>query len=323
MRGAYQSFYGGAGGASAVTYDKVKAKEEMSPKQYHLWEVANGLAPKNSANKTLTENLNFYNKNVNSKYKDTLAQVTAYTANEVTKRLTTSQGLEYTIPTSTPAQKSSIASVLTSFANLAESQKGGLANSPDFDANTARTIALDAEAKYNIKVSEGTAIQPAMYEVTATGNKGNVVKFKMTPEQKRSVFGDQFDASPAVQMVRPYQEQIRKMGGYSTATSPGTSNHTNAFLNKIDFPEIDAYGVKANIVEPTPGKYSIRLSIFDPITQEWNDDIPFPRNELISEDKIAGALMGMNDAVAFELLYDKPATANDLNKVKKATKKPL
>jgi hypothetical protein len=145
----------------------------------------------------------------------------------------------------------------------------------------------------------------------------------MTPEQKRSVFGDQFDASPAVQMVRPYQEQIRKMGGYSTATSPGTSNHTNAFLNKIDFPEMDAYGVKANIVEPTPGKYSIRLSIFDPITQEWNDDIPFPRNELISEDKIAGALMGMNDAVAFELLYDKPATANDLNKVKKATKKPL
>lgn len=323
MRGAYQSSYSGAGGASAVTYDKVKAKEEMSPKQYHLWEVANGLAPKNSANKVLTDNLNFYNKNVNSKYKDTLAQVTAYTAKEVTKRLTTSQGLEYTIPTSTPAQKSSIASVLTSFANLAESQKGGLANSPDFNPNTARTIALDAEAKYNIKVSEGTAIQPAMYEVTATGNKGNVVKFKMTPEQKRSVFGDQFDASPAVQMVRPYQEQIRKMGGYSTATSPGTSNHTNAFLNKIDFPEMDAYGVKANIVEPTPGKYSIRLSIFDPITQEWNDDIPFPRNELISEDKIAGALMGMNDAVAFELLYDKPATANDLNKVKKATKKPL
>jgi hypothetical protein len=33
--------------------------------------------------------------------------------------------------------------------------------------------------------------------------------------------------------------------------------------------------------------------------------------------------MGMNDAVAFELLYDKPATANDLNKVQKATKKPL
>lgn len=323
MRGAYQSSYGGAGGASAVTYDKDKAKEELSPKQYHLWEVANGLAAKNPANKTLSENLNYYNKNVNTKYKDTLTKINNYTAEQVTKRLTTSQGVEYTIPTANPAQKASIASMLTSFANLAESQKGGLANSPDFNVKTAREIALDAEAKYNIKVSEGTAIQPAMYEITATGNKGNVVKFKMTPEQKRSIFGDQFDASPDVQMIRPYQEQIRKMGGYTTATGPGTSNHTNAFLNKIDFPAMSSYGIKANIVEPAPGKYSIRLSIFDPVKQEWHDDIPFPRNELIGEENIAGALMGMNDAVAFELLYDKPATANDLNIVQEATKKPL
>ena len=87
-----------------------------------------------------------------------------------------------------------------------------------FDVKDARKIALDPEAKYTIKVSEGTSIQPAMYEVTATGDKGStIVKFKVTPEQKRSIFGDQFDASPAVQMIRPYQEQIRSLSiFYST-----------------------------------------------------------------------------------------------------------
>ena len=323
MRGAYQSSYGGAGGASAVTYDKVKAKEELSPKQYHLWEVANGLAPKNNANKILYDNLANYNIKVNTPFKTTLAEINNYTAAEVTKRLTTNQGLEYAIPTGTTAQKTSIASMLSSFANLAETQKGGLANSPNFDVKKAREIAVDSEAKYNIKVIEATSIQPAMYQITATGNKGNIVQFNVTPEQKRSIFGNQFEASPAVQMIRPYQEQIRKMGGYSTAIAPGSSNHNNAFLNKIDFPSMQNYGIKANIVEPSPGKYSIRLSLFDPTTQKWHEDISFPRGQLITEDNIAGALIGLNDAVAYELVNEKPATANDLKRLQQATKKPL
>jgi hypothetical protein len=323
MRGAYQSSYGGAGGSSAVTYDKVKAKEELSPKQYHLWEVANGLAPKNNANKILYDNLANYNIKVNTPFKTTLAEINNYTAAEVTKRLTTNQGLEYAIPTGTTAQKTSIASMLSSFANLAETQKGGLANSPDFDVKKAREIAVDSEAKYNIKVIEATSIQPAMYQITATGNKGNIVQFNVTPEQKRSIFGNQFEASPAVQMIRPYQEQIRKMGGYSTAIAPGSSNHNNAFLNKIDFPSMQNYGIKANIVEPSPGKYSIRLSLFDPTTQKWHEDISFPRGQLITEDNIAGALIGLNDAVAYELVNEKPATANDLKRLQQATKKPL
>ena len=317
----------GVGGASVNTnYDDAAAQKELSPKMFRLYQLvkANNQGTKLSGgDKTLVENVANYNVGVNQPYRKVLQKINDYTADEVSKRLTTNQGLEYSIPTGTPAQKTSIASMLTSFANLAETQKGGLANSPNFDVKKAREIAVDSEAKYNIKVIEATAIQPAMYQVTATGNKGNIVQFNVTPEQKRSIFGDQFEASPAVQMIRPYQEQIRKMGGYSTAIAPGSSNHNNAFLNKIDFPSMQNYGIKANIVEPSPGKYSIRLSIFDPIKQTWHEDVPFPRNQLITEDGIAGALIGLNDAVAYELVNEKPATANDLKRLQQATKKPL
>jgi len=317
----------GVGGASVNTkYDDVAAQKELSPKMFRLYQLvkANNQGAKLSGgDKTLVENVANYNVGVNQPYRETLKKINDYTAEEVTKRLTTNQGLEYAIPTATTAQKSSIASMLTSFANLAETQKGGLANSPNFNVSDAREVALDPEAKYNIKVIEATAIQPAMYEITATGNKGKVVQFNVTPEQKRSIFGEKFEASPAVQMIRPYQEQIRKMGGYTTAVSPGPSNHTNAFLNKIDFPSIQNYGIKANLVEPSPGKYSIRLSIFDPITQKWHEDIPFPRNQLVTQEGIAGALIGLNDAAAYELVNEKPATANDLKRLQQATKKPL
>ena len=100
-------------------------------------------------------------------------------------------------------------------------------------------------------------------------------------------------------------------------------NFPYLFLNKIDFPSIQNYGIKANIVEPSPGKYSIRLSLFDPTTQKWHEDISFPRGQLITEDNIAGALIGLNDAVAYELVNEKPATANDLKRLQQATKKPL
>jgi hypothetical protein len=65
----------------------------------------------------------------------------------------------------------------------------------------------------------------------------------MTSDQKIAVFGNEFEASPEIKAIRPYQEQIRKMGGYSTAPKPGVTSENNAYLNKIDFPSVSIYGI--------------------------------------------------------------------------------
>ena len=124
--------------------------------------------------------------------------------------------------------------------------------------------------------------------------------------------------------AKPYLEQIRRTGGYSTAIAPGPSSHLNSFLSAPDFPNVKTYGVTANIVTPDNGStYSVRLSIYDPINRVWRDDIPYPRTGLIVEKGITAALLGLDDSAVYELLYDKPATAADLKVVQEASKKPL
>ena len=177
--------------------------------------------------------------------------------------------------------------------------------------------------KYNIKLIESTGTSTAKYEIVGTGNAGTI-KFNVTSQEKAAVFGNRFEASPAVQMIRPYQEQIRKTGGYTTANDGKQfTTHANGFLNKTDFPNIQSYGVKANIINPSPGNYQIRLAIYDPVAQKWNNDIPYPRTKFVSEEGLAPALITLSDAAVYELLNDVPASSTDLQKLKQANKKPL
>ncbi len=314
------------GSVPALVYENEKAKKELSPKQYYLYELSKKdrtQMPKEQ--QLIKDNLDFYRINVNNPYKQKFDDITKYTGEEITKRLTSNQGVDYAIPTANAAQKSSISTLLTQFANQAESQKGGIANSPDFNVSDARKIATDSEARFTMKVVEGSETQAPIYQMTATGKDGKVVKWNVTPEQKMSVFGQDFEASPAVQAIRPYQEQIRKMGGYSTSLGkPGEpSNHNNAFMSKVDFPSVGTYGIKANLEEVSSGKYSIRLSVYDPETKTWHDDLPFPRANLITQEQIAPSLSGLNDAALYEYIHEKSATAEDLKKLKEASKKPL
>lgn len=324
---------GSTGGyaAAAVSYDDARAKEMLSDKQYELYKVykkydQSGFKNLNPAEKNIIKNAEIFKQKVNIPYAQTLKQINDDTAKEVTKRLTVAQGVEYTIPTTTPAQKTSIASVLNSFANLADKQNGKLANSPDFDPSVARKIATDTEAKYNIRVVQGTSISPASYEITAIGNDNQVVKFNVTPDQKASIFGDTFEGSPAQRAAQPYLEMIRKMSGSnvgSTASSPGRTNINNSTLGKTHFPGANIYGVSGNIVTQDGENYSIRVNVYDPVSKKVIEDIPYPRTGLISSDQLVPALMNLGDANIYELINGKPATANDLQKVKQASKKPL
>lgn len=312
---------GGTGGKGKTIYDYDRAKAEMSPKMFRLFQIKGGALP---ANKTVEETLRYYSDTVNQPYSETLNKINKETADEVSKRLTQNQGVAYGIPTGKPDQRSTIATALTQFADLAESTEGGLPNSPNFSVETARQLATE-DAKYSLTVVEGTERQPAMYQVNVTGEKGKKTSFRITPEQKNSVFGQMFESSPQVQAVQPYLEQMRKMGGYSTAYTNGPSGPENAYLSKIDFPSANVYGVKGNIVtlSPESGRYTVKLNIFDPVTKTWHNDIDYPRTGMIQKEALNDALRMLNDAAIYELINEKPATANDLKAVENASKKPL
>jgi hypothetical protein len=314
----------GQGGKGSLIFDDNKAKAELSDKELYLYNIYKKKKQDralNSSEQVIANNSDNYFKTVNQPFREKTTAINNFTAQEVTRRLTASQAVDYEVPTGTAAQRSSFATALTRYADLAESQKGGIANSPGFNTATARAIALDPNLTGSIKVVEGSEIEPSMYELSFTGKDGST-KVRMTPEQKRAMFGNRFDSSPAIQMVKPYLEQMRKMGGNSTATAPGQSSYRNAFLTSIDFPSVNIYGVKANIVQSNGG-YSIRVSGFDPETKQWQDNLAYPRTGLLSEDRIAEALINLNDSAVYELINDKAPTSADLNRVKNASKKPF
>jgi hypothetical protein len=209
-------------GQVVVEYDDALAEQELSPKIYKLYQLNKAYQTGNThpAVKTVATALDNTRKTVNVPYGNVTKQINDFTVEEVSKRISSAQAVDYGIPLNNPAQKSSFGNVLVSFANLSKQQTGGLPNSPNFDADIAMKNATDDNAKAIIKVVEGTEKQPRMYEITSVGKAGTT-KFRVTPEEKDAVFGQMFEPSGDVKSIRPYQETIRKNGGYSTAPKPG------------------------------------------------------------------------------------------------------
>ena len=321
----------GTGGRSDITFNDELAKAELSPKDYKLYQIEKeryykGDRGLNRADATLWQNVSNYNKLVNQPYQQILNQKQNWVGEEVKRRVTGFQGVEYTIPTTTKIQQESLANVFTSVANLAESQKGAIANSPDLNVATLRKIAESGNPQAVLKIVEGTEFSPAMYEVTATGTAGTT-KFRITPEQKNATFGDRFEASPAVQAFRPYQSMMRKFsseGSPYISTSPegGPTNVANAALGPTDFYNVKSFGVSGNIVSGDGGRtYSLRLNIYDPITKSLQEDIPYPR--LLLESEVVPIMQGLTDAAIYEIKNEKSATKTDLQRLQKASKNPF
>lgn len=304
-----------------ASFDLEKAKRELPEKEYRILEIqANS---KNNPRKKLLADIALdYQKKVNTPYRAKVKEISDFTAKEVQDRVMGMQGASYSIPTANEAQKSSIGTNLTKFADLAESLKGELPGNPNFDVKLARALSIDPTANYTMEVIEGTEYSEPMYKMSVTGKEGNL-QFNITPEQKKLMFGETFEASQEVREFRPLQTQIMKMGGKSTSFVEGDSNHNTAFLNKIDFPSVQNYGVKGDVEQISPGVYSVRLNLFDPISGQWYDNIPFPRNGVLREDQVMPLIKQLNDEAIYELLTDTKPSGNAMNEVKAASKKPL
>jgi len=328
-----------SGGELVVKYDDAKAKQELSAKEYVLyeadkraWYASKGQVKLGSADKALYDNMEKWNSTVNRKYQSVLVEKNKFVAQEVKDRVLAAQGVSYPISTTNKAQKESLASLFGKVADLAESQKGAIAESPSLDVDVLRKISESGDAEGSITIIEGTEFTKPMYQITARGKDGTTT-FNMTEEQKFAVFGDRYEPSQAARAFRPYQSMMRKYSEIdpktgqrslymSTNPVKGDITFQNSSLNSADFPNVKSYGVTGAIVTQDGGKtYSLRFNFYDPIKGKYIHDVEYPR--ILNEEEVAAAMVQITDAEVYQLLNDKKATRNDLQILQRASKKPL
>jgi len=212
--------------------------------------------------------------------------------------------VEYGIPLDNEAQKTTFGNALIGFANLADSQKGGLPNSPELNTTDLRKIAGGLQ-NASIRIVEGTKFAPGMYEVTAADKDGNTQTFRVPPEAYRSVFGNRFEADPEILAIRPIESQMIRAGGWTTALDGQQTNVGNAFLgNTLSFPNVNYYSVSANVIKADNSDlYQVRLNVSDPRTGEVIvEDLGYPSGGLLEKNKVNAALTKLTDQAIFEML---------------------
>lgn len=304
-----------------VSYNYELAKQELSPKEYYLFKSR--ILQSTDAQRTLTKNLMYYNTKVNIPFQKVIQDKNDYIGREVKSRIMAMQGMEYGIPLDNEAQKTTFGNALIGFANLADSQKGGLPFSPKLSTTDLRKIAGGLQ-NASIRIVEGTRYAPAMYEVTAADKDGNTQTFRVPPEAYRSVFGNRFEADPAVQAALPVFNQIIRTGANTTALDGGVTTSQNAWMGNINFPNVQYYGVSGNtILDQASGKYSIRLNLTDPITKKVVvENLAYPSGGLIDKNKVAPAMQGLTDSVIFQMIYNRNPTSKELELIKQGSQNP-
>jgi len=324
----YVSIYSGGstgGGYGGITYNDAKAKAELTPKEYYLYTAYK--EQKTDVQKTLMANVRNYNQKVNIPYGKVLQEKNDWVGSKIKERTMAMQGVEYGVALNNAAQKTSFGTALQQFADLSEKQ-GGLPNSPEVsgEEGVAKLRKIGAEIENaSVQVVEGTKYAPAMYEISATGKEGETVRFRVPPEAYRSVFGNRFDADPAVQAARPILGQMQRTGGYTTAYDGKVTTVGNSYLDTTDFPNTKYYGLSGNVVKSKDsGMYSVRINVVDPITNKVvTTNLGYPSGGLIEENKIVPALQNLTDADVFEMIYGRTPTAKELNLIKQASQKPF
>lgn len=310
------------GATPAVVVNDAEARKDMSDKEYTLFRIFTKTGPRTAGDEMIINRLRDINKSTGTVHNKLITAQRDYIADEVTKSVTTMQGVSYDFPAGKAEQKAALGAALVKFADLADTQKGKLANSPKFSSENLRKISAELSSA-NMTVVEGTTYAPAMYEISAVGKDGLTTKFRVTPEQKASVFGNMFEASPEVQAFRPLQEKMRKNGGLTTAPDPNkTTSWENSGLGKINFPYVNMFGVKGNVEKAAPGLYSIRLCIRDPRTGEVTNNLAYPKNSLATEAEVMTYMRQINDITAFEILNNRTPSAAEIKEIQKAQQNP-
>lgn len=309
------------------SYNDEKAQDELSDKDYILYEilkkgeVRKGLT---SDEKGIVDRSNLYK----STYGVAYSERNKVIADELKNRLTSHQGVSYTINSAKPEDKQELQGILKKVYNLAQGTKG-LPHSPDLNKDVLEKLIIEPEIA-TIKVVEGTEFTEPIYEVSVSGKAGQST-FRLSQSDKTGIWGNRFELNEGEQSIRPYQEQMRKVGGQvgskfggtTTATDGQPTNVKNAYLNgRLDFQGVKMFGLSGNLTynERVDG-YLFKLNIKDPIKDKWVENISYPSRYMTAEE-VNEFKTKLNDSETYRILYDtdSPATNEELENLKKYRK---
>jgi len=321
----------GGRGAPAISYDQ-KVLSSLTTKEKELANIflkndrGQALYP---AEKVMLAKAQKMNKLANIPFQQTIKKINNQVNKGLEERLMFNQPGTHAIPLATKAQITSFSSsVLAPMITIAEANNGKIAGSK-VDIDALRDAAKNPKTAF-ISVAEGTYDSPTKYKITVMGDKGKETSFNITPEQKESVFKGKFEKTPEMQAATPYLNQINYMKkgkgpGKSTAWdgSPVTTV-ANAYMNQTSFPALSAYGIAANVVTMDGGQsYYINAKVYNPETKKWTENISFPKGQTVPANTLSTVINGLTDETLYQYIYNKPATVNDITRVKNAAQKPF
>ena len=310
---------GSGKGFSNLIYDDAKAKLELSPKEYYLYQSSKN--PQGNAQKVLVDNLKNYNTTVNKPFADVLSQRNDELATIIKERVVAMQGVAYGIPLNNESQKTSFGNSLLGIAKLSDTQDGGLANSPGYSSEELKAIAPDIQNAI-VEVVEGTVYAPEKYRLTV-GSKDKSQTFVISSEVYNSVFQGRFNSDPEISAIRDLQSQQIRTGNKTTALDGKKTNINNSYLGRnLNFVNVQNYGISGNLVTTDDGLNQLRINITDPKTNKVIiEDLGYP-NFLLNANKVNSAIKGLTDAKIFEMLNNRSATAKELKELNDASQKP-
>lgn len=309
------------------TYDDVRAKEELTADEYALFQIVKkGDIKKSSLNegeKVVYESLQEVYQKSNRPLFKRVENMNKRRDELIKERLTTTQGMIYGIPSATNIQKAQLQNFLLGIHSNAKQTKNAKEKSPNLDVEVLGKLINDPNIRATITVIEGTQIQEPTYKINVSGSEGSTEFYLNEAEKVSNFVPGMFDRKGDYQVVKPYLEQIRKMGGKTTGY--GGSYRTtkeNAFLNTNEFGSTKHYGVTGNIVTMDGVNYGLKINIYDPIEKRWRENIDILNNRTPIEN-IPEVMRRITDEALFKLIYGKDPTSEDLKKLERAAKVPL
>ena len=322
----------GGRGAPAISYDQ-KVLNSLTTKEKELANIflkndrGQALYP---AEKVMLAKAQKMNKLANIPFQQTIKKINNQVNKGLEERLAFNQPGTHAIPLVTKGQITSFTSgVLAPMIKRAEENNGKIADS-DVDLEALIDAAKNPKTAF-ISVAEGTYDAPTKYKVTVMGEKGKQTSFNITPEEKERTFKGRFEKTPEMQAASPYLNQINYMKkgdatGKSTAWdgSPVTTV-ANAYMNNSKFPAVNIYGIAANWVTMDGGEsYYLNAKFYDQETKTWSANSSFAGPDgPVPASAMSTVVNGLTDEIIYQKLHGKPATVNDMNRVKNAAQKPF
>jgi len=303
----------GTGGAGDTRVDFAKAKAELTDKEYKLFEISfNG--PKDASQATVRQYMDNYRVAVNQPYQQELAKQRDFVDQKLNEKVLINQATVTGIPITNPKDKSNVNNLISQFSIYADTHNGKIGNTSSEDLNK---LLKDGDKTVSYQTSLGTRFQQPVNNLIITGSDGSTHTIPLTETQRQEVFGNSYTATPEQKAFAPIAQQIQKSGGYSTSMAG------KPYLNAADFKSVKNYGVQADVIKsPTSGKYTLQISVYDPITNALVPNISFPAQGLIDDTKVVDVLNRLDDQAIFQLINNRVPSAQELNALQQAAQKP-